>query len=402
MTHTNGGTALPTVEIVYRNPLDPDDLHTVYVEPLDTQLSHDWIDALKQLLTSDLLLEKNYCFHGFPETPRDLRYLSRELNRHILTINKFNQTGTWQNAGLEPYVIEEYFTPKSIVHSDKLAIGNAVNGDESKTLGLRLKHSIMNALHNHFEVLQGTVEQLSMYYKLADYQTKYAIRQLNNLCHEVEGIALALRKYAHEPEWCRPSQINTWLHAPRLELTQEHRSSFLINGYDREFGGVYMHWCQIGKTLFEVWRDEDAPDLNVGNDPTAITVGTGATCEAITALKYYSGEFDIEWAKTITYGDYDWYDTEIDQFYDWIESNNLDTSDTRLSLGYLKIAQVNIEKSFGTENMFEVWNTLSKHMDVYKISVDGTSKTFDYSWADADHEQRQIQAMKAGYDYSSS
>ena len=44
-----------------------------------------------------------------------------------------------------------------------------------------------------------------------------------------------------------------------------------------------MHWCQIGKTLMEVYRDEGAPVL------------TDTVCEAITHLKYYSGEFDVEW-----------------------------------------------------------------------------------------------------------
>jgi len=71
-------------------------------------------------------------------------------------------------------------------------------------------------------------------------------------------------------------------------LTDEHRQGFLTNGYDRVFGGVYMHWTQIGKTLFEVFRDEHAPEL------------TATVCEAITELKYFSGEFDVEWGKSVS------------------------------------------------------------------------------------------------------
>ena len=64
-------------------------------------------------------------------------------------------------------------------------------GYDDANLGLGIKHEVMNKLHNHFEVLQGTVENLSEYYKLADYPTKYAIRQLNNICHgEVEAKVL--------------------------------------------------------------------------------------------------------------------------------------------------------------------------------------------------------------------
>jgi hypothetical protein len=66
------------------------------------------------------------------------------------------------------------------------------------------------------------------------------------------------------------------------------KQGFVTNGYDRQFGHVYMHWAQIGKTLFEVWRDEGAPDL------------TDTVCKAINSLEYYSGEFDIEWGKDVT------------------------------------------------------------------------------------------------------
>jgi len=69
----------------------------------------------------------------------------------------------------------------------------------------------MNRLHNYFEVLQGTVENLSPYYKYADYDTKYAIRQLNNICHEIENLCLSQRKQSTAPEWIRPSQITTFL-----------------------------------------------------------------------------------------------------------------------------------------------------------------------------------------------
>ena len=63
---------------------------------------------------------------------------------------------------------------------------------------------------------------------------------------------------------------------------------FKQNRYDRELGGVYLHWSQVGKTLYEVFRDEHAPEM------------TDALCSEINHQKYYSGEFDIEWGRTIT------------------------------------------------------------------------------------------------------
>ena len=393
--------ALPEIKVTLKNVKKTDDFLDYYIVPSNSELATDWVNALKELLMSKNPIEKNYCFIGFPGGHRTVEYLCEKLNEYVFTINMFNTTGIWQDAGLEPYVIEEHFTPDVVRFSDKYPVGNAVNGDESKTLGLRLKHEAMNQLHLHFERLQGQVWRMSDYYRLADYPTKFAIRQLNNICHELEGRVLGDRKFAYQPEWSRPSQITTFLHAKRYELTNEHRKGFAENGYDREFGGVYMHWTQIGKTLFEVWRDEGAPPLEVGDDTTDITANDGTTSEAINSLKFYSGEFDVEWAKTIRYGDYPWYDDNMDNYYNWLTKYGVDISDPRLSLGYLKIGQVDLEKSFGMTDEQMIWKVMEDYQDICAIEVDGVWCEYPDNWADPDADEKQIEYMKAGYDHSS-
>ena len=222
-----------------------------------------------------------------------------------------------------------------------------------------------------------------------------AIRQLNLICHELESLILSQRKLALDPHWVRPSQITTFVHAPRYELTNEHRLGFARNKYDRELGGVYMHWTQIGKTLYEVFRDESAPKLNVGSDATDISVGSGATCEAINALKFYSGEFDIEWSRDVVRGGTaPWHDAEQAKFQAWIESNGLNFDDPKLSLGYLKIGQVDLAGSFGTTDAGEIWKKLGQHLDIYSIEVNGVVSVFDYAWSDSDHYSRQLENLK--------
>ena len=323
---------------------------------------------------------------GFPHTARNLAYLCREVNDSIFKINLFNRRGVWQRAGLESYVIEDYFTPNNVRFGDEYPIGY----DESN-LGLSIKHETMNKLHNHFERLQGTVWGLSNYYKLADYETKYAIRQLNNLCHEMETLCLSQRKQATTPQFVRPSQITTFLHADRHDLKDEHREGFISNGFDRVFGGVYMHWTQIGKTLFEVFRDEGAPEL------------TDTVCEAITELRYYSGEFDVEWGQDVVLnGTRPWHTKQINEFTEWLIKNGRDPQDPKLSLGYLPMGQISLKESFGTTHTETIWQILGTHLDIYKIEVDGISNTFEYCWTDLDYKQQQINMMKPGYDYSSS
>ena len=302
---------------------------------------------------------------GFPKTARTLEYLCNEANQAAQVINNF----------FDDYKIEEVLRPE-----DCVAYDYADNGPN---------HVVFNQLHSHFEVLQGTVNNLSNYYHRADHETKYAIRQLNNTCHEMETLILSQRKLVTNPQWVRPSQITTFLAAPRYDLKSIHRSGFVTNGYDRVLGGVYMHWAQIGKTLFEVFRDEHAPEL------------TDTVCAAITELKYYSGEFDIEWGNDVLYGgDHPWHTTEQDNFCKWLVDNGRDPTDAKLSLGYLPIGHVLLKQSFGTTDYQTIWDILGSHLDIYKIEINGVSSTFDYCWTDANYKQKQIDMMRPGYDYN--
>lgn len=354
-----------TIRVVLRNPLYPKDQVDYVIQAQDHKLAQDWQQALKNLLKSGNLLEKNFCFMGFPGTARTLDYLCNELAQHVAQINTF----------FPDYRIAETFSPDCVVAFDYAAQG--------------INHSVMNALHNHFELLQGTVGDLSAYYLRADYQTKYAIRQLNNLCHEIENLVLSQRKANTNPFWVRPSQITTFLNADRLNLEPIHRQGFVTNGYDRVLGGVYMHWTQIGKTLFEVFRDEHAPQL------------TDTVCSAITELRYYSGEFDVEWGNNVVRnGQNLWHDQQQNCFEQWLITNNRDPQDPNLSLGYLPLGQVNLRGSFGTAKSSDIWEILSAHLDIYCIEIDGVSQKFPYCWTDANYKQMQIDMMKPGYDYS--
>jgi hypothetical protein len=366
------------VKVELRDPIDKTKKLNYYIVPNDTQLAKDWVDALKIELSRNAELEKNYCWHGWPKTQRSLQYLANELCKHTTRVNNFNETDIWQSAGLKPYPLRTNYTV------DDIMIPFTGINEEGKRGG-GPNHDVMNIVHNYFEHLQGTVENLSLYYKLATPEVKYSIRQINNLCHEIETLCLSLRKAYYQPEWVRPSQITTFLNAHRYNLTQEHRQGFLTNGYNRKFGHVYMHWTQIGKTLMEVFRDEGAPTLDQ------------ATCDAITHLQYYSGEFDIEWGSDVVYGIHDFYTNEIDAFRNWLTQNNFDYNDPNLSLGYLELGHIDLQRSFGTTDVAKIWDIMSDNLDIYSIDVDGAKAVYDYSWADEDYEQRQINYLLPGY-----
>ncbi len=343
-----------------------------YLQVYDTPLGHRWLDALKDNLKQQRILEKNFCFLGFADSKRDLRYLVGELNLNIAKINSYDFTPTY--GRIEPFSVDDF------QYSSSLPIGKAIDGDESKTPGKRLKHEACNKLHRHFEALQGTAWNASEFYKQANMETRYAIRQLNNICHEIESWVHADRKKAFEPEWMRPSQITTFLKAPRHDLHDEDFELFKQNRYDRELGGVYLHWSQVGKTLYEVFRDEHAPKM------------TEAMCSEINHQRYYSGEFDVEWGKTITEQD-DFKKEEMDQFRSWLEENGYDWEDARLSLGYIKIGQVDLQRTFGTDaSVEEIHRVMSDNLDITSIrTIYGPTIETDYPYTLESDDWRQIQ-----------
>jgi len=343
-----------------------------------------WLAMLAKILQNNLILEKNYCFIGFADSSRNLDFLCKELNFAVDQINRFNQTNKWQQAGLKSYSIEKKFSKEDFMFSENLPIGKAVGNDPMVNPGCRLKHETCNELHRYFEDLQGQAWNLSRYFYIADNNTKYAIRQLNNLCHEIEGWVNAYRKSKIEPEWIRPSQITTFLHAPRQPLLNEDFDLFIKNRYDRELGGVYLHWSQVGKTLYEVWRDHDE---SVGED-------------GINHQQLFSGEFDIEWGQSITDKD-DFKKNEIEEFKNWLKEKGFNWDNPKLALGYIKLGQVDLKNSFGTDDFTKVYHQLLSCLNISRISIVGNkdiSCNYNYKLSDQNWRQIQIEELKKGYE----
>ncbi len=377
------------IEVVLRNPENKQDTLSYFIDVEPTDFNLRWLDALKKNIKNNLHLEKNYCWMGFADSPRDVDYLCHKINDAIFQINCFNSQNFWAVAGLKPYAILDNFAPDTVMYSPTdYPIGKL--RQSQKNIAATLKHEPMNRLHRYFEDLQGEVGKLSPYYILADHETKWAIRQLNDLCHEMESWVLSYRKSLVEPEWQRPSQITTFLNAPRYDLQDADYDLFLKNRYDRQLGGVYLHWAQIGKTHFEVFRDESGADIDA------------ATCSAINSLKFFSGEFDVEWGRDIKEHQHEWHGREQRSFREWLLRNGMDPNDPKLSLGYIKIGQVNLEKSFDTKDFAKILKELSTHLDIYQIHADGVTGTYDYVWSDDNYKQMQIDFLRPGYDWSRS
>ena len=327
---------------------------TVYVDVYDNSLAHKWLTALNHLIKNNYHLEKNYCWLGWTESDRSVEYICIQINSSIHAIN---------TARLG-YVIQDFFTPANTTLDDG-----------------RIDHSHMNQLHRYFEDLQGVSGAMSPYYDMADNTTRWHIRQLNLLCHELESLMLSIRKLKTAPEWRRPSQLMCWLQAPRFLLDAEDYELFGINTINRSLGGVYVGVNKaVGKHHWEVFNDE-GQDSRVGE---LVTSSLKSQTEA-------AGDFDIEWANNP--GNFPWQVQLLDEFREWLIKNGFDPDDKTLTIGHPKIAQVDLVRSFGTTDYTKIWEKISAYLDVYKIRTGTAEATYEYHWSDADYDVQQIKEL---------
>ena len=335
----------------------------VYIDVFDNSLSSKWISALTHLVVGNYHLEKNYCFMGFPDCERSGQYILNQVNQSITSINQ-------ANLG---YHIDDWFDIDQCITDDP---------DGDRILGRNIVHNRFNQLHRYFEDLQGVSGAITDYYLRADAHIRWHIRQLNLLCHEFECWALSYRKQIEAPEWVRPSMLMCWLKAPRFLLEPEDFELFGIETMNRPTGGVFVGVNKaIGKHHWEVFNDE-------GGDSRVHEL----TTTTLRSQTEAAGDFDIEWGRNP--GGYPWHQHRLQEFRQWLINNGFDPEDPSLTIGHPQVAQVDLERSFQTQNTEQIWAILNHHLDVYKLSINTHDVTYDYHWSNPDYQQQQVNVIK--------
>ena len=342
--------------------LDLGDL-TVYVDVYDSSLARKWLASLNNLIKHNYHLEKNYCFMGFVDHQRNGKYILDQVNRSIAAINS-------ANIG---YQIDDYFDMTNTISNDP---------EHGRNVGRNIIHDKFNWLHRYFEDLQGVSGNISPFYNQADAAIRWHIRQLNLLCHEFESWALSYRKEIEAPEWKRPSQLMCWLNAPRFVLDEADYELFGIDTINRPLGGVFVGVNKaVGKHHFEVFNDEGR-DSRVGE---LVSSTLKSQTEA-------AGDFDIEWGKNP--GEFDWQQRKLQEFKEWLIVNGFNPLDKSLTIGHPQVGQVNLIKSFGTEDYREIWAQLNTRLNVTAIRTSDAGVEYSYNWSDLDYMDRQIKELK--------
>ena len=359
----SGGRILEQIEIYLRDTRTQE-LWPIYINIWDSSLARKWLCMLNNLLDQNYHLEKNYCWMGWPEGQRDGVYILDQINQTIAAIN----------ASDVGYRIDDHFTMDDCVESGPVGDGLP---------GRKLRQERMNRLHRYFEETQGVSGRISPIAQRATPEIRWHIRQLNLLCHEFESWVLSYRKWAYAPEWTRPSQLMCWLNAPRFELEPEDYDLFGIDTINRKLGGVYVGVNKaVGKHHWEVFQDEGR-DSRVGELTT--TTLRGQTEAA--------GDFDIEWARDP--GAYPWQQKQLAEFRQWLTRNGFDPDDPGLTIGHPQVGQVDLRRSFGTDDYSAIWQKMNNYLDVWSIRASSSFREFHYHWSDRDFKDRQVAIIGA-------
>jgi hypothetical protein len=153
---------------------------------------------------------------------------------------------------------------------------------------------------------------------------------------------------------------------------------------NRPLGGVYVGVNKaIGKHHWEVFVDEAGynPDMVLDNLVTTTMRGQ----------LEIAGDFDIEWANNP--GNYEWHKKNLTNFKQWLINNGFDPEDKSLTIGHPQVGQVDLQRSFGTENYQEIWSQLNNHLNVYAIKTNNAIAVYDYHWWDTNYMEKQIQCL---------
>ena len=172
---------------------------------------------------------------------------------------------------------------------------------------------LLNTLHKYFEDMRGGILNPGEYFTKSPEHIKRTIEDYNVLIHRTEDKLNAKRD--------RPRMVLTFQNRRRHELMDSDYDNFSL---DINFGEVYVNYCEVGKSLWDVFKDKDT------------IVGD----ENIRPLKWYSADMMIYFMNGS-------YRTKIQKFWHWWDTQSEFLSelgfikyDKRLSIGHIPVAKL--------------------------------------------------------------
>lgn len=129
----------------------------------------------------------------------------------------------------------------------------------------------LNYLHKFFEDLRGDVIEGTEWFNKAPEEVRLSVEKFNILIHQLEANT---RTKNH------PTVVVTFKDRPIFNLDKKDLKYFTFRWTK---GTVYINYCQVGKTVLDVFKDRD----NIA--------------KGVRPQQYYSADFMVKFGPTTTY-----------------------------------------------------------------------------------------------------
>ena len=349
--------------IIMRDLTEQHDDIEVKWDVCDNHAGREWFAALRyNFIGPDAIcpnhpLEKTHCLNGWVDTVentnnpglRDIPTMCSELNWAIERVNDFYKDKGYPHIDL-------HFSPE------------ALQGDQYRDL--------MNQLHHHFELLIGQVWNVSDWFKMANHETIYAIRILNNNCHQIENVINSLDS-EHDEKTRHQSIMISFNGINFTNPDHEKKSMVRFNVSDKaydcwsaayEWGNLYAFYCQLGKRHIEAWMDDD-PHIDHDN---------------ISGIRFFTGEATMNLCTMFPPGS-GLPAAQRPKFIEWLVKHGFDPNDKKNAYGHGCVARIRVPEEFNGDYR-QYHNEIKKRNDVWHMGWKhkGVScgRHFDYTWKD--------------------
>jgi hypothetical protein len=185
--------------------------YTVY----NTDIAIRWFQCLKeQVIEKDNTAKEPDRMYNFPSGEWTEERLVEELNSCISTINK----------------------NKKVIHHEAY---------------VGMPQEQLNHLHHYFENLRGSTLLPSDFFMECDDAQKIALERYNVIIHRAENYYA--NAFQSKTSYY-PRIVVTFNNRNRLNLQDSDYELFTLK---RKFGEVYINYCEVGKPLYDVFKDGD-------------------------------------------------------------------------------------------------------------------------------------------------
>jgi hypothetical protein len=199
---------------------------------------------------------------------------------------------------------------------------------------------LLNELHKYFELLRGPCLEPAAFFATAPASIQESLEDFNLYIHEYEGLL-----NCENPGDQAAVDITFLNERMRLPMSPDDYRYFDMQ---RDFGGLYLHYSEVGKPLLSAFEDKDEV-IGIHN---------------LRPLEHISASFDIYFGESSKYR----YDLAFRmRLHRWIRSLDLDPLDPKLCLGFVKIGQVILDNRFAGMSRIQFLEYFSRFLTLKRI-----------------------------------